>query len=197
MTLPRAFLLAVAAGFAGVLGLVLFDKMQSRAPVAAPVAPPTVHGLLDQVAVREQIALADIGTIKAGGYRTLIDLRPDGEVAGQPSSALVEAEAKRHGLAFAYHPTPHGDIPDAVAADLAHTLATAAKPVLLYCRSGKRAARVWALAEATRPGGPDAAAIASAVRGAGQPVDDLMTTIEARISSRVVQSECAVGDASC
>ena len=128
MTLPRAFLLAVAAGFAGVLGLVLFDKMQSRAPVAAPVAPPTVHGLLDQVAVREQIALADIVTIKAGGYRTLIDLRPDGEAADQPASAVVGEAARAAGLRFAYVPTPHGDIPDAVVDGLSTALCTSRPP---------------------------------------------------------------------
>lgn len=196
MTLARAFLLSAAAGFAGVVGLALFDKWSSRGQ-DVPAPATAVHALLDQVSVREQIALGDVAGIRSGGYRTLIDLRPDGEAADQPSSALIAEEAKRAGLAFAYHPTPHGDIPDNVANDLARTLAVAERPVLLYCRSGKRAARVWALAEASRPGGPDAMRIASAVRAAGQPVEDLMPAITARIATRVAQSKCTGGDSAC
>ena len=78
----------------------------------------------------------------------------------------------------------HGDVPDHVVRDLAQALGVAERPVLLYCRSGKRAARVWALAEASRKGGPLKADIVGAVLAAGQPVDDLLPQIEARIAAR-------------
>jgi uncharacterized protein (TIGR01244 family) len=88
-------------------------------------------------------------------------------------------------MLFAYIPTAHGDIPDATPEALARALESAEKPVLLYCRSGSRAARVWALAEAARADGPNAATIAAAVRGAGQKVDDILPRIEQRVAQRV------------
>jgi uncharacterized protein (TIGR01244 family) len=76
-------------------------------------------------------------------------------------------------------------MPDAVADDLAAALsATDAGPVLLYCRSGRRAARAWALAEASRRGGLTAEEIESAVRNVGQPVDDLRDRIRGRVAAR-------------
>jgi uncharacterized protein (TIGR01244 family) len=114
----------------------------------------------------------------------VIGLRPDGEARGQPSSAAVHKEAERHGLTFVYIPTPRSAIPDEIVESLSKALAAADGPVLLYCRSGSRAARVWALAEASRPGGPDKAFIARAVSDAGQKIDDLVPRIEARIAAR-------------
>ena len=87
-------------------------------------------------------------------------------------------------MTFAYVPTPHGAIPDVIVDGLARALADVPQPVVLYCRSGNRAARVWALAEASRPSGADAKGIAGSVRAAGQKVDDLMPQIEARIAAR-------------
>lgn len=185
MTIFRAFLLSIAAGMAAVLG---YNVLTATPPARARETPasltPASHSLLGGIHVSEQIALPDLSRLKVKGYKTVIDLRPDGEVAGQPSSAEVGAEAERLSLAFAYVPTPHGDIPDGVATELSRVLATAEKPVMLYCRSGKRAARVWALAEAARSGGPDAVAISNAVRSAGQPVDDILPRITTRIAQR-------------
>jgi uncharacterized protein (TIGR01244 family) len=87
-------------------------------------------------------------------------------------------------LTFAYVPVPHGDIPGQAVDALGQSLASAGKPVLLYCRSGKRAARTWALSEASRADGLDAVAIQAAVRSAGQSADDLAESIAARIAAR-------------
>ena len=63
-------------------------------------------------------------------------------------------------------------------------LGTSQKPVLLYCRSGSRAARTWALAEAARPGGLDEQAILQAVEQAGLDASDLQADIARRIAAR-------------
>lgn len=138
------------------------------------------------VSVRDQMSERDVARAKAAGVQTIIDLRPDGEEPGQPGSAAMERAAKRFKMNFAYIPTPHGEIPDDVADRLAREIATAPRPILLYCRSGKRAARVWALASASTWRGGTAQSIADSVRLAGQPVDDLLPRIEARIKGRRV-----------
>jgi len=80
-------------------------------------------------------------------------------------------------------PVPHGDIPEDVAVRLQSVLADP-RDVLLYCRSGKRAARTWALAEARRPGGLSAEQIQASVQGAGQDAADLRDRIDLAINAR-------------
>lgn len=182
MSFFKTFILSILAGFALMLTFIVSDKLRS-----APRPPePSVMALRlrDEIFVREQISVTDVARVKASGYRTLIDLRPDGEASDQPTSAQVGAAAIAQGLTFAYLPTPHGDIPREVPDTLAKELATAQRPVLLYCRSGKRAARVWALAEASRANGASADEIAAAVTGVSQPVDDILAQIKERVAAR-------------
>ncbi|MEQ1653399.1 MAG: sulfur transferase domain-containing protein [Hyphomicrobium sp.] len=183
MSLSRTFLLSLALTFAGV---VLYAASKQSDPTARDTV--TGHLLMDSIFVTDQVPLSAVSTLPKDGYRTLVDLRPDGEATDQPPSSAVGDAARQAGLTFAYIPTPQGEIPEQVVADLARALETAPKPVIMYCRSGKRAARVWALAEASRPGGASAEAIASAVRAAGQSVDDLAGQIATRIAARKAAS---------
>lgn len=148
-----------------------------------PPAPPT-GSLTDNISLTEQIHLDDIPGLKAQGYVTLIALRPDGEAPDQPDSAQVADAARDNRMNFVYIPVPRGDIPDAAVTALNATIADNPGPILLYWRSGRRAARAWSLAEASRPEGLDATAILSAARRSGQSAEDLTSAIEARIAQR-------------
>lgn len=188
MSFGRVFLVSVALGMGLVLVAAAVSRLTTPTAQQGRVSPPRAEHasfvLGPGVSVRDQLTLAEVARLKDGGVRTIIDLRPDGEAPDQPAAGAVGAAARAAGLGFAYVPTPHGDILDTVVEDLARAMAVAEQPVLLYCRSGKRAARVWALAEASRPGGASPEVIAAAVRGAGQPVDDLLTRITQRAASR-------------
>lgn len=62
---------------------------------------------------------------------------------------VIEEAAKEAGLAFAAIPVKAGTVPDeAQVAQTRTALATLPGPVVGYCRSGTRAAQIWALAEA-------------------------------------------------
>lgn len=142
------------------------------------------HRLTDDLWVAGQIEARDVEGARVRGFKTVIALRPDGEAADQPSSAEMSRLAGTQGIAFAYVPVPHGDLPDAVADSLGRTLASADGPVLLYCRSGRRAVRAWAIAEASRPDGLTPEAIRAAAAAAGHPVDDLSDRIIRRAAER-------------
>ncbi len=187
MTLLRTFLMSIIIAMIGVLTYTFATREQPA--VISAAADPGGRPLSGGVFVRDQIDIQTVKTLNSVGYRTLINLRPDGEDQNQPPSAAVEGAANANGLAYAYIPTPHGDIPDAVVDQLASALASTSRPAVLYCRSGKRAARVWALAEASRRDGPNAADIVAAVKSAGQTVDDLLPRIEKRISERTAAPE--------
>jgi uncharacterized protein (TIGR01244 family) len=178
MKMKWVFLLAVLVGIGLVVGNAAIDhsRRAQRSVAAKPLAV--------SVWVTEQINESQLADIKAKGFRTVVDLRPDGEAVDQPPAAEMARAAQASGLGFSYIPVPHGDIPTAAVDALDQALAQSDKPLLLYCRSGRRAARTWALAEASRPGGLDAAAIQAAARAAGQSADDLAAQIGVRIAAR-------------
>lgn len=186
----RLFLYSVLAGTTAVLAMAAWSKLQGagmpqRPAVQAPAtaAQPALK-LANGVGVQQQLAPADLAGLRAGGYATVIDLRPDGEVAGQPPSTAMSSAAQAAGLRFRYVPVPHGEIPESAVEGLQRALAEEPGPVLLYCRSGRRAARTWALVEARRVGGLPAEAILEAVRNAGQDAADLRPRIEAAVAAR-------------
>ena len=110
------------------------------------------HSLNEHFSVAPQVGLEDLKTLSQQGFRSVLCLRPDGEAEGQPAFASIQAEAAALGMTTAYLPlatiaesNDHLDAFDTL-------IATLPKPVLSYCRSGLRAASLWALSElAARP----------------------------------------------
>ena len=170
------FLLSATIGAVGVAGAFGVSKWQSRRVLPA-------HVLASGVAISEQLQPAAMREAR-GDFFTVIDMRPDGEAAGQPTSTAMAAAAQAEGLQFAYVPVPHGDIPDAVVDRLSEAMASRPGPVLLFCRSGRRAARSWALVEASRPGGLGVDDILGSVKASGQDASDLRARLEQRVRTR-------------
>ena len=171
------FNLACVTGLLLMLGFSAYLKINSKPAMQ-------INSLTDKISVTEQVALNQVEVISQRGYKTLIDLRPDGEATDQPSSDQIASLAKANNLAFSYIPVPHGEIPTSAVDALANALKNQPKPVLLYCRSGKRAARTWSLVEASRPDGLYAESILAAVKNSGQSADDLQDIIHQRIEQR-------------
>jgi len=176
---------ALVAGLGSVLAMSAYARLtEPPPPEPKMVSSLGVKRLTDGIAVSEQLLVSQMGEVKQRGFATVIDLRPDGEVEGQPTAELVKATAHAHKISFAYVPVPQGDIPDSAVDALNKAIADSPKPVLLYCRSGKRAARTWSLVEASRPGGSSASEILAAVKASGLSADDLAGAINARIAKR-------------
>lgn len=130
---------------------------------------PTTHLLTDRLGVAAQIAVADFDALAAQGFRSIINNRPDGEVAGQPASAVLEAAAQQAGLAYRHLPLAAGSLPDdAQVAAFRAALDALPAPVLAFCRSGHRSSVLWALQAA---GSVDA--ILDATRAAGHDLEVL------------------------
>lgn len=151
---------------------------------AAQAAAPDARELIEGVWISGQVMPEDLASLKQGGFRSIVDLRPDGEQADQPDSVVVDRAVKAFGISFAYVPVAPGEIAGGQVDALAQSLAIMDKPVLLYCRSGRRAARTWALSEASRAGGLDVADIQRALQSAGQSAPELDVEIISRIAAR-------------
>lgn len=111
-----------------------------------------IRALTPTYAVSPQIDLADLPEIKAAGYTTVIDNRPDGELPPHLHADKMQAAAQALGLTFVANPVIGGAMtPENVAVQRA-AIEGASGPVFAYCASGNRSSVVWALANAgTRP----------------------------------------------
>jgi sulfide:quinone oxidoreductase len=129
------------------------------------------------LSVSPQIAEADLGTLAAGGFRAVINNRPDGEAEDQPPSASLAAAAERVGLDYRHVPAVSGKIADDDVAAFAEALGQVKGPVVAFCRTGTRSSTLWALSEA---GHLDPHAILATAAEAGYDLSALRPRLEVR-----------------
>lgn len=116
----------------------------------------------DRVSVAPQIAPEDMPAVKAAGFATVINNRPDDEEPGQPSAAAIAAAADAAGLRYVAIPVAGGFTTDDVE-KMADALGHG--PTLAFCRSGTRSCNLWALARAATGDDPETLTEAAAQAG--------------------------------
>ncbi len=126
------------------------------------------RAVTDTFAVSPQITLEDLDAAKAQGFTLIINNRPDGEAAGQLSSAEVEAQARRLGLDYLHAPVTGQPDSDQIASVTA-ALKSAKGPVLAYCRSGTRSIITWSLGQ-LKAGNLTKHSLMELARGAGYEI---------------------------
>jgi uncharacterized protein (TIGR01244 family) len=125
----------------------------------------------DRVSVSPQISPDDLVALKAAGFTTIVNNRPDGESPDQPDNATMQAAAEKAGLAYHFIPLGRDGVnPEMIAAEKA-ALEGSAGPALLYCRSGTRSTTLWAL---TQAGKVPAEEIVQSAAHAGYDLSHLM-----------------------
>lgn len=141
--------------YGGWQGLVFLAAMGAGMVMAAPIRAHTskevkmdIRSLTPSYAVSPQIAPEDLPAIKAAGFTTVIDNRPDGEIPAHLHTDQMRAAAQALGLEFHANPVIGGGLTDANVALQSQIMAAADGPVFAYCASGNRCSVVWALTEA-------------------------------------------------
>ncbi|CAA0106826.1 Uncharacterised protein [Starkeya nomas] len=92
--------------------------------------------------------MQDLAAAATAGFRAIICARPDGEEPGQLPAREMATLAEALGMAFVHIPVTPGSFADADVATMRTMLDRLPGPVLGYCRTGTRAATLWALAQA-------------------------------------------------
>lgn len=140
-----AFLLAMLAGMlaAPAVRRIIFSRL---APTGAPQMD--IRALTPSYAVSPQIAIEDLPAIKAAGYTTIINNRPDGEIPPHLHHERMQAAATALGLTYVKNTVIGGAMTEANVAEQGRAIAAATGPVFAYCASGNRSSVVWALAHA-------------------------------------------------
>lgn len=133
-----------------------------------------VKRLADELAVCAFVPPEKLAKL-APEFRTIINNRPDAEEPGQPSSAEIESEARRLGLDYVHIPVMPGQFSDKQVAAFGKAIAGRQGPVLAFCKTGRRAATLWALSQA---GKRSAGEILAAAAAAGYDLSALKPKLE-------------------
>ena len=106
------------------------------------------RSLTPALAVAPQLTPEAMAEAARLGFKSVINNRPDFEAGPeQPTNAQIEAAALAAGLAYRFLPVgPAYQSPAEIAA-FADLLQELPQPVLVFCRSGTRSARLYAAAQ--------------------------------------------------
>ena len=135
-----------------------------------------IRPLTDDYAVSPQIALSDLVAIKAAGFTTVIDNRPDGEIPADLAAVEMQRAAEALGLVFVTNPLIPGDFTDQNITVQAEACAKSVGPVFAYCASGNRCSVIWAMMKAGEMPADQLIAIPARF---GYRLDHLRPTLEA------------------
>ena len=135
----------------------------------------SIFKLTPDVSVAPQIEAEDLETIKAMGFRSIINNRPDQESAQQPGNDVIADKAAALGLDYRFIPVVSGSFNDEDVAQFRKALDEMEGPVLAFCRSGTRSSVMWALANA---GWMPAREIIAAAGNAGFDLSALQPRLE-------------------
>ena len=93
--------------------------------------------------VTKQLAISEISEVSPLGFRSLINNRPEGEEEGQPAQNDIRKAAEAAGLHYAYLPVKMSGFDHDTVKKMCKLLEDLPKPVLGFCRSGGRSAKLY------------------------------------------------------
>lgn len=113
--------------------------------MSAPSAE--VKPIAEDFAVASQLYAEQIAGLAALGFKSLICNRPDGEAPNEPQFAAISAAAEEAGLQIRYIPVS-GQIglTEENVEQTRIAMAEMPGPILAYCRSGARSAKLYEIA---------------------------------------------------
>ncbi len=124
---------------------------------------PEFINLTPDIAIGPQITLHDIEALREAGFASIINTRPDDETGDYLLSYAARKHAQLTGLGYVHCPTENHSIFEPENADcFEKAIATLPRPIFAHCKSGTRAAILWALAVSRH-----------------RPVEDVITTLHA------------------
>ena len=102
--------------------------------------------LTPNVSALAQPSIDEIAELADRGYRSIIGNRPENESEDQPKWLDLKAAAAKRGMEAVQIPVVMGQISDEQVETFREALEQLPKPIAVFCRSGTRAAVMWALA---------------------------------------------------
>jgi uncharacterized protein (TIGR01244 family) len=106
-----------------------------------------VQAIAPDVCVAPQLGPEAMAEAAKAGFRSVVNNRPDFEGGpDQPTHASIQAAAEAAGLVYRFLPVSGAYQSPEEAAAMARLLEELPRPLLMFCRSGARSARLFMLA---------------------------------------------------
>lgn len=103
-----------------------------------------IRSVATDVCVASQLTPEAMAEAARAGFRSVVNNRPDFEHGpDQPTNAQIEAAAKAAGLEYRFLPVDGAFQTPEQIAQMARLLRELPHPMLLFCRSGARSARLY------------------------------------------------------
>jgi len=132
---------------------------------------PEIVNVTPEFAIGPQISTEDFEPLRSAGFASVLNARPDDESGTYLLSREAELLARTNDLAYAYRPTENHAVfePDIID-QFEQALVELPKPIFAHCKSGTRAAILWALVASRHR---DVEYVIATLRAAGQELDFL------------------------
>ena len=130
-----------------------------------------IIALTPEFAIGPQVSAEDFQPIRAAGFASVLNVRPDDELGTYLRAADAEQHARDEGLHYAHSPTENHAILETGFIDrFEGALVELPKPIFAHCKTGTRAVVLWALVAARhRP----VESVIATLRTAGQDLEFL------------------------
>lgn len=136
-----------------------------------------------EFAIGPQVSAEDFNRLRAFGFASVLNARPDDEIGIYLVSQDAERLAHASGLAYAYCPSENHSIFEPEIIDrFERALVELPNPIFSHCKTGTRAVMLWALVQARHR---DVENVIATLREAGQELDFLEE--ELRASAKAVR----------
>jgi uncharacterized protein (TIGR01244 family) len=105
---------------------------------------PTLAPLAEDIFATGQMSVAAMAWAAQAGFRSVINNRPDFEGgAEQPTAEALGEAARAQGLEYAHLPVSPSVHSEADIAAMGRLIQTLPRPILAFCRSGARTAKLY------------------------------------------------------
>ena len=124
-----------------------------------------------EFAIGPQPAAEDFASVREAGYAAILNVRPDDEAGEYLVSANARLLAEDQGLNYAHSPSDnHALFETDIIDQFERALTELPKPIFAHCKSGTRAAILWALVASRQREVKD---VIADLRKAGQEIEFL------------------------
>ncbi|MST80717.1 TIGR01244 family phosphatase [Lactobacillus equicursoris] len=130
------------------------------------------------VEITSALAVDELEEVKARGFHAVVCHRIEGESEDFPDEAGFREKARQLGLAWVHIPVKPGEYSKADIHAFAEALQQLPRPLLAFCRTGKRATHLWAFAKRQHEQ-CDLAVLFAAAHAAGIDLEDQRHTLHA------------------
>ncbi len=130
-----------------------------------------IINLTPEFAIGPQVSTKDFESLRAAGFASVLNARPDDEIGTYLVSLDAEQLARANCLAYAHSPTENYAVFEPKIIDrFEEALVELPKPIFAHCKTGTRATILWALVASRHR---SVESVIDTLRAAGQELDFL------------------------